>query len=439
MLAEHNPWWKDKHAIDKDYDILRWQEKRHRWVPAVLNKISFSPFALHFILGPRQAGKTTALKILIKNLLNEKEPKSLFYFNCEMLSDYKELLELIKTYLEFRGNFQIKSSVIFLDEVTSPKEWYRAIKYLIDEGKLKNDVILLTGSSSISIKKQVELFPGRRGKGRDFVIMPLSFREFVSVLNPKLHQKVEAAKNLAGLETAAAKAMLYLDELDKELKKYMAYGGFPLGIEAISNNKEDAKRIYLNWIKNAVLKAERSDIIARQIMKAIIERMPSAISWEKISKEIEIKSPKTVAAYTDLLKSMFALVILYNIDISSKKIKFGKNKKIHLIDPLLLEIFEDWCLVKVKSRESVLAESIVASHLARMFSEQIFFWKNGFEIDVLVADNSLLRGFEVKWSEKSQARQLPQLKSFAIITKNEFSKKPLKIPLSIFLMLLDIE
>jgi predicted AAA+ superfamily ATPase len=95
-------------------------------------------------------------------------------------------------------------------------------------------------------------------------------------------------------------------------------------------------------------------------------------------------------------------------------------------------------LVKIKNRESVLAESIVASHLARLYQEKIFFWKNSFEIDVLVIDSGLLRGFEVKWSEKSQARQLPQLKSFAIITKKEFARKPLKIPLSIFLMLLNI-
>jgi hypothetical protein len=327
QLAEQNPWWKEKEAIEKDYDIAKWQEKKHKWMPSILNEISFSPFALHILLGPRQAGKTTAVKLLIKRLLSKKEPNSIFYFNCEELSDYKEVLELIETYLEFRKDFQISSSFIFLDEVTSPKEWYKAIKSLIDKGKLKNDVLLLTGSSSISIKKQIELFPGRRGKGKDFILMPLSFREFVGIINPGLHEKIEAVKNLAELEAKAAKAVLYLDELNKELKKYMVYGGFPLGIESIYNYKEDAKRIYLSWIKNAVLKAERSDMIARQILKAMIERMPSAISWEKISKEIEIKSPKTVAAYTDLLRSMFALIILYSINVSSKKIKFGKNKK----------------------------------------------------------------------------------------------------------------
>jgi len=437
-LVEQNLWWKDKDLIEKDYDIERWKEKKHSWIPEIVNEIDLKPFALHIILGPRQSGKTTTLKLFIRELLKKIEPRSIFYFNCDEIADYKELLDVIETYLTFKIDNHIESSIIFLDEITSPKEWYRTIKSLIDKGKLKKDIVILTGSSSIAIKHEVELFPGRRGNGKDFVLFPLSFRQFLKVITPVLYNKIEPIENIDEIEEKASKAMPYIEELNQEIKKYFNYGGFPLGIEAISKSKNEAKAAYLSWIKTSILKAGRNDTIARQILKALLEKMPSAISWESISKEIEIKSPKTVAAYVDLFKSMFALIVLYSIDINKKKIKFGKNKKIHILDPLLLEILEDWCLISIKNKESILAESIFAIHLSRLFPERIFFWKNKFEVDVVILIKNKVYGFEVKWSEKPEAKKLPQFKKFVLVTKKNFSKNPLAIPLSVFLSVLKI-
>lgn len=437
-LVEQNQWWKDKNLINEDYDIRKWREKKYKWVPSIIDKIDLSPFAFHILLGPRQVGKTTVLKLLIKQLLEKRDPRSLFYFNCEAIGDYKELMDVLETYLYFKEENDIANSIIILDEITSPDEWYRGIKSLIDLGKLKKEVLILTGSSSIAVKKQVELFPGRRGHGKDFVLFPLSFREFIKVVNPDLFARIDFIKNFEDeeLRKKAVKALPFIKELDKLLLTYKRYGGFPLGIEGINSSKEDAKRVYLSWIKNAILKSERNDLIARQIIKAILEKIPSPISWENISKQIEIKSPKTVAAYISLLKSIFVLDLLYNVDISKKTIKFGKNKKIHFLDPLLLEIFEEWCLLAIKNKENILAESLVATALIRVFPERTFFWKNGFEVDVLVLDKNKFYGFEVKWSEKPEIRKLPQLHSSVLITKNEFSSSPLKIPLSIFLSII---
>ncbi|MEW5896927.1 MAG: ATP-binding protein [Nanoarchaeota archaeon] len=437
-LAEQNPWWKGKEFVEKDYDLIKWKAKKCAWVPGFIEKIKFEPFSLHVLLGPRQVGKTTALKLLIKKLLEKKEPQSFFYFNCEDVADYKELEIIIKNYLELKAGWGIKHSVIILDEVTSPKEWYRAIKLLIDKGDLRDEVVILSGSSSIAIKRQTELFPGRRGRGRDFTLFPLSFREFIKITQPQIYKKIEPITNFAELKEKSAKAMLHFKELDQELKKYFSVGGFPLGIEAMDNNKEEAKRTYLNWIKTTILKNGRNDLIARQILKSVIEKMPSPMSWEGLSKEIEIKSPKTVSAYLDLLQAMFVLIILHNLDLSSKKIKFGKNKKIHLLDPLLLEILEDWCFISRKERESLLAESLVAVHLQRFYPERVFFWRGNFEYDCLVMENNKLHGFEVKWSEEPEAKKLPQLKELAVITKKDFSLKFNQIPLAVFLAVLAV-
>lgn len=439
---DQNPWWKDKRLIEEDYDIIKWKEKRYKWIPDILERISLNPFALHIISGPRQTGKTTAIKLLIKRLLENKEPRSIFYFNCENLADYKELLEVLNSYLEFREINSVKNSFIFLDEITLPREWYRAIKFLVDKGKFRNDVLIITGSSSMMVKREIELFPGRRGNGQDFVLYPLSFRGFLKVIDQELAQKVPAIDGMEKdpFDKAVTNAVLFEKELNKYLEDYMEYGGFPLSISNLYENKEEAKKAYLSWIKGAILKAERNDVLARQIVKVLVETFQTAISWEGVSKKIEIKSPKTVAAYIDLLKSIFAVNVLYNIDVSGKKIRFGKNKKIHVRDPLLLEIFEGWCLVEARNKKSIIAEALVVEHLSRMFPESVFFWKDGFEIDAIVLEKGRLYGFEVKWAEKAEAdaRSINQLKNFIVVTKKDYAKKPLKVPLSVFLSLFDV-
>ncbi|MBI3413670.1 MAG: ATP-binding protein [Candidatus Aenigmarchaeota archaeon] len=433
-IFAQNPWWKDKNLIEEDYDIVKWKEKTHKWEPEIIEKINLEPFSFHIISGPRQAGKTTALKLLIRKLLGITDPKSVFYFNCESLADYKELLEVLDAYLEFKP----KNSVILLDEITMPKEWYRAIKSLIDRGKFRDDVLIITGSTSIAVKREVELFPGRRGHGKDFIMYPLSFRGFVKVVGPDLAKRIQPIDKIGEIGERALNALMFEKELNRHLETYMEYGGFPLSVANLHNSKEEAKRTYLSWIKNAVLKAGRSDILARQIIKVLVETLQTNVSWEGISKKIEVKSPKTVAAYVDLLESIFVVNVLYNIDANSKKIRFGKNKKVHFRDPLLLEMLEEWCLVESENKKSAIAEALAVEHLTRAFPDRVFFWKNGFEIDVVVLEKGKLYGFEVKWSEKTDAKSISQLKDFIVITKKEYSKKPLKIPLSVFLSLFDV-
>ncbi len=440
-LFDQNPWWKDKGLIEDDYDLVSWREKPHRWVPELVGRIGLEPFALHALTGPRQSGKTTLLKLLVKKLLDDgREPRSVFYFNCENLADYRELLEVLTAYLDFKGVNSVKSGIILLDEVTLPKEWYRAVKFLVDKGNLRNDVLIVTGSSSMEVKREVELFPGRRGRGRDFVVYPLSFRGFLKVVEPQLVQKIQPLSSIGEFDGKIMNALMFENELNNHLGVYMEYGGFPLSVANLHKSAEDAKKAYLSWIKNAVLKAERSDVIARQVGKVLVETLQTDLSWEGVSKKIEVKSPKTVSAYVGLLSSIFAVNILYNIDVSGKKIRFGRNKKVHFRDPLLLKIFEDWCMVKSLNRESAVAEALLVEHLVRMFPGNVFFWKNGFEIDAIAICKNQLYGFEMKWSEaeNAHAKSLNQLKKFITVTKRGYSSKPLKVPLAVFLSLFEV-
>jgi predicted AAA+ superfamily ATPase len=172
-MREQNPWWYGE--IDRKFE--EWKHKPFKWIPPILKEFNFKPFSLNFIVGPRQVGKTTALKIYIHELLKTKNPKSIFYLSCEEIIDFRELGEVIDNYLSFREANKIESSLIILDEITFVYEWYRAIKARIDKGLFKNDVLIISGSASLQLLKQKEYFSGRRGYGKDIIFYPLSFSD----------------------------------------------------------------------------------------------------------------------------------------------------------------------------------------------------------------------------------------------------------------------
>lgn len=443
ILASQNPWWKGKERIEEDEDYRKWKEKRIKWIPPLVERLSLEPYSLHFVFGPRQVGKSTLLKLVIKRLLDKgARAESIFYFKCDKISDYKELDELLSAFFELREKLGLHKCYFFLDEITFPKEWYRTIKFYIDDGKFRNDVLVLTGSTSFFAKKETEFFPGRRGKGKNFILLPLSFRSFVKVIKPALFKKLPAFSSLDKEEIRKKifPCLPFIDELNRLLKDYMRCGGFPLSLQSYFEKKETTKDVfdtYLSWLQNDITKIGRDVNIARSIIKTLLTKFPSPISWEGISKEIEIKSPKTVNAYLHLLKSLFVLLILYHIDPNNASVNFGKNKKIHFVDPFFYHLFSEWCLQKIQNIESIMAESLVASHLSRL--SDIFYWRNKDEIDVVTA-NGGLKGFEVKWTEKAEARTriIGKIKQVIFITKS-FVSEPPNIPLSAFLACLDVE
>ena len=75
---------------------------------------------------------------------------------------------------------------LFLDEASFLPEWPRGIKVLIDMGFDRNATYVVTGSSALDLKRSSEKLPGRRGKGCDFVLLPLSFRQFLSISYPQI-------------------------------------------------------------------------------------------------------------------------------------------------------------------------------------------------------------------------------------------------------------
>jgi hypothetical protein len=163
MIEDFNPWWTSREGVEEVEIYRRYAESEVRWRPDLIDKLSLRPFSLNFVFGPRQVGKSTALILLVKELLERGvHPKSIFYLSCDAIADYRELAEVLRMYLKVRRAEGISSSYILLDEVTYPREWFRAVKSMIDMGYFRNDVLVLSGSLSISARREAETFAGRR-------------------------------------------------------------------------------------------------------------------------------------------------------------------------------------------------------------------------------------------------------------------------------------
>ncbi|HII61303.1 ATP-binding protein [Pyrococcus horikoshii] len=347
-----NPWWEGK----EDYHVKQWEKQKVHWEPKWIREISLKPFSLNFVLGPRQVGKTTGIKLLIQKILEENPPESVLYLNLEILPTYRELLDIIREFQELKKEEGIKTGYIFLDEASSLEGWWRGVKPLIDSGLLENDVITVTGSSSLRVRRDIELFPGRRGGGKTLEVMPLSFPEYARVMGLKKH-KLEGSKVI------------------KLFEKYIQTGGFPGSINGFP--MEDLLGAYIGEF----VRFGKSLEIAKEIFSALIRSAPSATSFRALAEMTSGYSYKVVQDYIEFFRDLYILGMAYLKQ--GNQVMYRREKKFFFRDPLLAKLFSLWSGTEIG--KDALYEWIVQEHVFRKFGE-IHYFRNSYEIDIIASD-----------------------------------------------------
>ena len=446
-LSRQNIWWEGR--VEDDYTLRQWKGHPLHWTPMNLASLSLEPFSLNLVFGPRQAGKTTLLKFAVQGLLSSGEPaKSILYLRCDEIAGAPELREVLQEFLSFAGQQPV---FIFIDEASEVKGWEKMLKGFIDDGALGDAVVTVSGSNAFQLQRGSELFPGRRGKGRDSYVLPLTFREFLRVCEPELSKKIPRLEALNALPSGAGGLMAFLPRLQKRLLDFFECGGFPLAVLSYLKDgyvSEAAKEAYKSWVIGDVLKNGKSDVLAREVMKVILSKAPSPVSWEGIAQETSIKSPPTVASYADLFERLFVLLPLHCVNPNNGAREFAKNKKLLLLDPFLWTIFGEWCLQPLQNKAELLAESCLSAHLARFLlaaqggrrlSDNLSYWRNGHELDAVAHTRDGLLGFESKWSDRKGyfKPRVGPIKGVTYVSRGTFKEgRSATIPLALFLAML---
>lgn len=150
--------------------VEAWEKLRvNNWAfPQALNNpifftrrgLEFSVGNIYIIRGSRQVGKTTYIKYLIKELINEGvDPRRILYLSLDALTSRRELRPAIDYFLSV--NRDADKLYIFLDEITSLRKWSLELKDISDMGILNKTLIVATGTNSLKLKREIELLPGR--------------------------------------------------------------------------------------------------------------------------------------------------------------------------------------------------------------------------------------------------------------------------------------
>ncbi|MCL2135493.1 MAG: ATP-binding protein [Candidatus Bathyarchaeota archaeon] len=492
-LAQKNPWWKDKQQISQDRNIKKLETSKIDWTPRIKHKFNLNQDAIYTIRGPRQVGKTTLIKIMIKEQLTHCIPEQVFFYACDLVSNPKELAQIIDCYIRgVRKNLPNQRLFLFIDEISSVKDWQKGIKALFDEGLLENCTVILTGSHSIDIRNASERLPGRRGNTTDVVdkiFLPMKFAEYVEIQNPKIRSVMEdlhllKPKNRLSLINLLAQAQIpsqlekldyYHSDLEELFHSYLLTGGIATAIDAYLSKKIIPSNIYethINAVLGDVAKWQKKEIYMAQIVQRLSENLSSPVSWQSLCKQTDLGSHHTVADYVDILKSSFTVSTIYQLNRNKDAPMFEKEKKIYFEDPFIFHVLKSWAFslppfenakeyLEKSETCSKLVESVVCNHLIRLvynlfpssdynYTNKVYYWRDssGREVDFVVKLNGKYLPLEVKYQNSIVRSDMHGLRTFTrggkscsgnVITKNTLrieAEDIALIPCYLFLMLI---
>lgn len=496
-IEKENPWWRRVESINYDQKIIQWTKSAAMHDPPLRTKIEydFEPdnTVVYTLRGPRQTGKTTLVKLQVRELLNRDVcPWNIFYYSFDLAQTPESMVGTIREYLNVSDSTRDKHrrTYLFLDELTSIKEWQRGIKWLVDIGDLYHCTVMVTGSRATDILRGADALPGRRGRisgPLDHILYPMSFAQFVRLRDDTISRFLDGQgffqsgfkrtmfTNMTCGRKTEMQEILYERfgaNLHEYFCEYMLCGGTPqIAASMIANGQIPSQlfEMYMGGFRADWDASERDKLSS--FGEAICTNLRSAVSWDNLNEQAKLGSRKTVEDYALLLKHTSLINIVHRYGERDNKAMLLKNKKIYFNDPFYFHIFnllhdmsEPFIAAK-KFLESDadrgrLVENVVACHLVRwafnnVENQQRFnsdncigYWKgkSGRETDFVlfnVAKSTI--PIEVKYKKHVHSTDLGGLDDFLdvtgtesglVLSKNDigFKNKHMFVPIPLFLM-----
>ena len=428
-LARLNPWWKDRTAIDEDPKVVALDASALTTTPDP--DIFEAGDYIYSLRGPRQVGKTTLVKLMIKRLLEKAPPHNVLYYSFESEQNPIDVENVINEYFDTSGQSKKSRRYMFLDEISNVIDWQRPIKMFKDMNMLENCTVVTTGSHSVDLAKATELLGGRRGVPRksalDRVVMPMNFRRFVMATDRTLYDDaarvvpLDQKSRLSMLKMAASgeiarpvkELRIRQNELDSCLHKYLVAGGIPFIVDRFvkDGHVDDVHyRAYMDLVKSGFGHLGKDPAHAGQIMGRIAECTGTTVSWSSLKSETAVSSHHTVGEYVKILGDMFCTSMLYRYNSASDIPKYDAQKKLYFRDPFFFHMANGLGLDNIYDRSlecmddpgclAKLVEQVVGEHIVRLaystlgmrvaygHDNAVFYWRSRSqrEVDFLVRD-----------------------------------------------------
>ncbi len=329
-------------------------------------------------IGPRRAGKTFLMFLVIRNLIKKIRKTQTIYINFEN----RKLLPLTTGYLNdlieiIHEEDLLKDKVyLFLDEIQRLDGWEKYIRSIYDEFKGKIKIFVSGSTSKLTRSKLSHLLSGRHVTSQVF---PLSFREFLK-FREFSYSKVTTERDKVKIE--------------KYLKEYIEFGGFPEVV--LNENKEQyIENLFLDIIQRDVAPKVKNKEVLEDFAYFLCSNAAKLTSFSNLKRTFDSRGIKlslpTIENYFYLMKDVF---LFFDTLIFSYKIKdqLQHPKKIFCIDTGFLNYFG----FKFSEDRGRLLENLVAVELMRRLSSHkrgIYYWKDYQQNEV---DFVLKEGLKVK-------------------------------------------
>ena len=236
-----------------------------------------------FLVGPRQAGKTTIMKIIQDELLaggNKALFLSLDYeYDSVFFSSQQSLLKKVELELGHGPGF------VFIDEIQRLENAALFLKGIQDLGLPYKFIV--SGSGSVDLKAKIK--ESMLGRKRVYEVYPLSLLEFVNFKTG--YRYTDRLTDFFTLEKARSADLLL---------EYLNFGGYPrVVLETESREKlRVMDEIYQGYISKDIaylLHVEKIEAFG-QLMKTLADQSGKIINYSELAATLGISLP-TVKNY----------------------------------------------------------------------------------------------------------------------------------------------
>ena len=323
---------------------------------------------LLLIRGPRQYGKSTWLEAQIKKTVTAFGGGSAFYLNGDEVKDSEELLTQMDRLIPLYAN-NVRVKRLFIDEITAVEGWEIVFKRLFDQGKLKDILIVSTGSKATDLRRGSERLPGRKGKlaRNNYLFTPISFREFQSRCGSVFESKT--------------------------LTAYLLSGGCPIACNEIAVHGKISEYLTVmirDWMYGECLATGRNRSSLLGVLEILIKTAGIPLGQTRLAREAGLANNTVAAGYVELLGDLLTVAPCYAWDASRKIAVRRKPAKFHFINVLAALAWHPARIASLDDFENLKAEEkakfyewLVAQELWRRAAirgeeipEELFFWKS---------------------------------------------------------------
>lgn len=327
------------------------------------------------VIGMRRTGKTTVLWQILADRVAQGTPREgLLYLSLEdeRLADLSaaDLSLVVEEYYRLHPEWRDRRRAVFLlDEIQVVPGWETFARRLLDTERVE---LFLSGSSARLLSREVAT--SMRGRAMEVLVHPFSFREYLR------HFGREPEREVSRLPKADRSA------LDKELRAYLAGGGFPEALGAAPRDRFELLRGYVDLalLRDVIERHAVSNPTAlRWMVRHLLGNPAGAFSVNKFHGDLRSQgipgAKDTLHAFLGYLEDAF-VVRTVSLASRSERRRMVNPRKAYPVDPGLIPVFD-------RSGEANLGhalETCVLLELERRGAEMAYVrTAGGLEVDFL--------------------------------------------------------